>query len=147
MKTIIFSILIVSILGCNQKNTDDSQPMNAGYVADYNNKEKINALCERILQKGDTLAFNELQQIYEISEHSEELLFCSTVMAEKYNYARAYKANYYILYYHRDKTPNRTRFAFYNLIKAYELGYKDAGKTLIEKFPNGIPKSEEFWDK
>lgn len=147
MKELTFTVLMVLILGCNRKKSDieNSKPMNSGYVADYNNKKLINALCDRIIQKGDTVAFNELQQIYEISEHSEELLFISTVMAEKYSYWRAYEANYVILYYNRDKTQNRRRFAFYNLIRAYELGYKHAEKTLNEEFPNGIPKSNEYW--
>jgi hypothetical protein len=147
MKKVILAILIVSIFGCSQNKNDveDSLPMNAGYVYDYNNKEKINGLCERILQKGDTIAFAELETIYVISEHSEELLFISSVMAEKYNYWRAYHMNYDILYYHPDKTPNRRRFAFYNLIKAYELGDKQAGRKLKEVFPEGIPKSDKYW--
>jgi hypothetical protein len=147
-KGIITILSLLFLLACDRKNEiEDSLPMNAGYVIQYNDKEKINALCEKVLTKGDTLAFNELERIYFISEHSDELLYFSTVMSEKYNYARAFETNYRILYSHKDSVSNRRRLAIYNLLKLHESGKSNKSfKEKIEKtFPNGVPTSADFW--
>lgn len=139
-------ILFFIFCGCKENtNRYDDKPMNHSYVEDYNNKDKIDKLCKRVLTEGDTLAFRELKYIYLISEHSEEFLYFSTVMAEKYNYGPAFQTNYHIL-----KTSNQStqkKLAIYNLLKSYELGNKSDIERINEMFPNGIPKAVEYFDK
>lgn len=125
MKKNLILLIIIIILGCKEKRktiVKNSIPMNYSFVDDYNNKDKINNLCKKALIDGDTLAFKELKHIYMLSEHAEEFLYISTVMAEKYNHSPAYQMNYSILKIF--KQPIMQKFAIYNLIKAYELGNK-----------------------
>jgi len=145
MKKSLF-ILIFIFCGCKEKiNRHDNKPMNHSYVEDYNDKDKIDKLCKRVLLEGDTLAFRELKYIYLISEHSEEFLYFSTVMAEKYNYGSAFQTNYDILKLSNQST--QKKLAIYNLLKSYELGNKNDIERITEMFPNGIPKAVEYFDK
>lgn len=152
MKKILL-IFLVFLCACNNEkkslqeisNIHDAKPMNHTFVEDYNNNLKINELSKKVLIKGDTLAFRELKYIYMVSEHSEEFLYYSTVMAEKYNYGPAYQTNYDILKAFKQSTMQK--LALFNLVKSYELGNKNDLQKLKEIFPNGIPKSVEFWEK
>ena len=144
------SLLSIFVCACKKKNTfndrsnvNDTVPMNYSFVEDYNDKQKIDKLCEKILNEGDTIAYKDLKYIYMLSEHSDEFLYISTVMAEKYNYAPAYQTNYDIL--KPSKQSTLKKFAVYNLIKSCELGNESDVKELEKMFPKGIPKSEEFW--
>jgi hypothetical protein len=149
-----FLILIPFFLlcACKEKNTHgqknnvkDAIPMNHSFVNDYNNKSKIENLCKKILIEGDTIAFRELRYIYMVSEHSEEFLYFSTFMAEKYNYGPAFQTNYDILKDYKQSTMQR--LAIYNLVKSYELGNRNDIQELNELFPKGIPKSVEYWNR
>ncbi|MEX0597902.1 MAG: hypothetical protein WD512_15535, partial [Candidatus Paceibacterota bacterium] len=76
---------------------------------------------------------------------SEEFLYFSTVMAEKFNYGPAFQTNYHIL-----KTSNQStqkKLAIYNLLKSYELGNKNDIEIINEIFPNSIPKAVDYLDK
>ena len=138
-------ILIFIFCGCKENtNRNDNKPMNNSYVEDYNNKDKIDKLCKRVLIEGDTLAFRELKYIYLISEHSEEFLYFSTIMAEKYNYGPAFQTNYDNLKLSNQST--QKKLAIYNLLKSYELGNKNGLQRIKEIFPKGIPKAEEYLD-
>jgi hypothetical protein len=138
-------ILIFIFCGCKENtNRHDNKLMNNSYVEDYNNKDKIDKLCKRVLIEGDTLAFRELKYIYLISEHSEEFLYFSTIMAEKYNYGPAFQTNYDILKLSNQST--QKKLAIYNLLKSYELGNKNGLQRIKEIFPKGIPKAEEYLD-
>jgi len=150
MKKIYFSVLsILTLLACEKQKSEGiikGSPMNSRYVKLYNDKDKISQLHQRILQKGDTVAYMELKAIYDISEHYDELLYVSTVMAEKYNYREAYKTSYEILVRDADSTTNKKRLAYYNLLKAFELGDKRSAEELEQIFPKGIPKSNQYWE-
>jgi hypothetical protein len=151
MKKILF-IFLVFLYACNNEKKSlqeinkiqDAKPMNHTFVEDYNNQLKINQLSKKVLIEGDTLAFRELKYIYMVSEHSEEFLYYSTVMAEKYNYGPAYQTNYDILKAFKQSTMQK--LALFNLIKSYELGNKHDLQKLEEIFPKGIPKSVEYWE-
>ena len=144
MKKSLF-ILFFIFCGCKENSIrHEDKPMNHSYVEDYNNKDKIDKLCKRVLIEGDTLAFRELKYIYLISEHSEEFLYFSTIMAEKYNYGPAFQTNYDILKLSNQST--QKKLAIYNLLKSYELGNKNGLQRIKEIFPKGIPKAEEYLD-
>lgn len=144
MKKSLF-ILFFIFCGCKENsNSQEDKPMNNSYVEDYNNKDKIDKLCKRVLIEGDTLAFRELKYIYLISEHSEEFLYFSTIMAEKYNYGPAFQTNYDILKLSNQST--QKKLAIYNLLKSYELGNKNDLERIKEIFPKGIPKADEYLD-
>ena len=139
----IFFFFIFLLLACKGENSiDNAKPMNSGYVNDYNNKIKMNELHNRVILTGDTIAFRNLKHIYTISEHSEEFLYVSTVMSEKYNYGPAFQTNYQIL--KLNKNIALKRLAIYNLLKSYELGNKNNTKELNELFLKGIPKSTDY---
>jgi len=59
-------------------------------VVSMNNTRPINELKKLVLSKGDTVAYNELETAFMNEKYSEEYLLYSIVMADKYNYHRAY---------------------------------------------------------
>lgn len=143
----LFIPLVLILLACKEKDDlRNAVPMNYKFIEDYNNKIKIDSLSNRILMKGDTLAFIELRRIYILSEHSDEFLYFSTFMAEKYNYHLAYQTNYNILAPSRQSNILR-KLAVYNLIKSSELGNTHDQELLNKMFPRGFPKSADFLEK
>jgi TPR repeat protein len=62
-----------------------------------NDTRPIDELKDLVLLKGDTGAFEELAIAYLNEKYDEEFLIYSMVMANKYNYPRAYYYVYYCL--------------------------------------------------
>lgn len=143
MKKIIFLVFI--IYGCNSNDSEGLKPMNYSFAEKYSDTILVSNLSNKILINGDTIAFRELESIYMISEHSEEFLYFSTVMAEKHGFVPAYLTNYHIL--KNSKNTVFKKIAIFNLLKAYEMGDNKKIDFLNEKFPNGIPKSKEFMEQ
>lgn len=85
------TIASFSILCC--KNKKDEQPISSTidtYLNYFNDKERMDKLIKKIKEKGDTLAYNELKQIYSLSGHKEDYLHISLYMSNRYNYKQAY---------------------------------------------------------
>jgi len=84
MKPIYILILIVVCsISCQQKEKHIE-------VYSMNNTRPIKELKELVLLKGDTAAYDELAIAYLKDKYNEEYLLYSFVMANKYNYPRAY---------------------------------------------------------
>jgi hypothetical protein len=59
-------------------------------VITFNNTRPIEELKQLVLTKGDTVAYDELAIAFMDENFDEEYLIYSIVMADKYNYPRAY---------------------------------------------------------
>jgi len=66
-------------------------------VITMNQTRPINELKELVLTKGDTVAYDELDIAFMNQKYREEYLLYSIIMADKYNYPRAYFQVYYCL--------------------------------------------------
>lgn len=94
MKKVIYILLIITtLISCIQKE----DKIKSLEVISMNNTRPIDELKELVLSKGDTAAFNELEVAYLNEKNEEEYLLYSLVMANKYNYPRAYFQVYYCL--------------------------------------------------
>lgn len=150
-----FLLILITIIysSCtNQKQEVTEKPINESpsqsYFTKFNDEEKRKELVYKVSAEGDTLAYNELWDIYTYSGHSNEFLKISLVMADNFNFPQAYFDTYHLL-----KTDvidssnvNTNRMANYYLLKAHELKDINSESPLKERFSNGIiPKSEEYW--
>jgi len=81
---LLIIIIAVSSVSCQQKKDQHVK------VITMNNTRPINELKELVLLKGDTAAYDELATAYLTNKYNEEYLLYSFVMANKYNYPRAY---------------------------------------------------------
>ena len=84
MKPLYILLIAVSSISCQQKKQQQVE------VITMNNTRPINELKELVLLKGDTAAYDELATAYLTDKYNEEYLLYSLVMANKYNYPRAY---------------------------------------------------------
>lgn len=158
MKNInLIYLLILSIFSC-QKNTDNDlkkvqqNSIGANTFSTYNkqflDKKEIKKLITNIKEKGDTIAFIKLKEIYYNSGHKSEFLYYSLYMANTYNYKYAYYTNYSLLMNDIVTKENYLNnvYANYYLFKSHELGYKYALGTIEERFGTtlNIPKSSDY---
>jgi hypothetical protein len=85
---IIFFIFLV--ISCNKKNCNETTISNNS--VDYfreklHNKKLIDSLNYLVLNKGDTLAYNQLKGIHYIGEQKfTGFLYYALIMSNKYNY-------------------------------------------------------------
>lgn len=84
-------LLIVILFSCKSKKEHYIE------VSTYNDTRPINELKELVLTKGDTVAYDELGLAFDNENYPEEYLLYSFIMADKYNYSRAYFQVYYCL--------------------------------------------------
>jgi hypothetical protein len=147
MKKIICVVsVILFFVSCNKK----VEEINTGqkYLKDFNNSKKMEELSNKILNKGDTIAFWELYDIYAFSGHQKEFLWYTLRMATDYEYHGAYYEAYFIL--HTDLEIEKhvvvNKMANYYLLKSYELGNKGARRNIHLRFNQSeIPTSKEYW--
>lgn len=148
----LYTILFVPIiLFCSACNNSKEQPVtympSSRYLEAYRDESRMKNLRDRIINEGDTTAFNELEIICSISGHDRELLYYALRMAEDFNYPRAYYSVYFTM--GTDVIKNESIYKklpkFY-LLRAYELGYQDAVDDVEDMYPKGnIPTSQEYW--
>ncbi|MGE5436665.1 MAG: hypothetical protein ACM3O3_05505 [Syntrophothermus sp.] len=89
--TYILLLIAIVFVSCKQKRE------RAIEVITMNNTRPINELKELVLLKGDTVAYDELETAFMNEKYKEEYLIYSMIMANKYNYPRAYFQVYYCL--------------------------------------------------
>lgn len=108
--------------------TEQAISPSKSYLADFNNSKKVRELSGRIAEKENTLAYNELKEIYFFSSHSEDFLRNSLIMADNFDYSKAYFDMYFILKNDiiDSITIKTNKLANYYLLKAYEKGVEDA---------------------
>lgn len=152
MKKIIFIGVILLILSsCKEDKIDnDSNFVIKDYTKDVNcnNEEKL--ISDAIL-KGDTMAYMTVYSDYWREEKSEDLLYVSLIMANKYNYVGAYY-DLYAAFVHSnfgadiDKLDEKTKyFALYFLLKAKEKGDERALNEAKEFFKETKIPSSNFY--
>ena len=96
----IFLILIFLIVSCKK---EESFPMAYVSTNDHVRYES------HALEKGDTIAYNQLSMEYFDSPNEGEFLYTSLKMANKYNYGQAYDDAYMCLTDAYHKKIYRTR--------------------------------------
>ena len=85
-------VILLCSLSCKQKGKHYGER-----VITMNQTRPINELKELVLSKGDTTAYDELEIAFLNEKYKEEYLIYSIVMADRYNYHRAYFEVYYCL--------------------------------------------------
>lgn len=90
---LIYSLIFIVIISssCKQKRESPVQ------IITMNQTRPIEELKELVLLKGDTVAYDELAIAFIDEKYDEEFLIYSMIMANKYNYPRAYYNVYYCL--------------------------------------------------
>jgi hypothetical protein len=132
------------MLGCDKKSEPEILEPAKTHRDMYDDKLMMQSL-ERKLISGDTLAYNEYQLICSLSGHDKETLFYSLIVAEEFNYHRAYFNAYYTMTINTAelKSKHYNDLKMYYLLKAYELGNRDALDEINRLYPNAnILKSE-----
>lgn len=133
--SIIISLLFLQ-LSCKSK-TQETKVEDATSEMKTMAIEKMNTFKNKILNIGDTIAYNEVLSEYFITNRSNDVLYYSILMANKYKYPKASFDVYLIL------TNGLTReslnqnldsitfnFAFEYLTKSSKQGYEIATKEL-----------------
>lgn len=141
---IFISLVITS---CNQEKTEYQEVNSVKLFSDlYHNDSITRILTDKIINKGDTLAFIEMKNIYLISGHNKEFLYYAMYMASEYEYPEAYNTVYFIMHSDnpKDKDKYLNKLSNYYLLKAHESGYKNIDDLLDQRFPDGIPTSQEY---
>lgn len=157
MKISILIILSLLFFSCKDKIEKKTITKNESstvslYLGYFNDKNKVDSLMFKIVNKGDTLAYKDLSMIYALSGHRSDYLRVSLIMANKYQYAQAYYDVYNDLYRtnsyisgNKEETiedlnvlDNETRnLAFKYLEKAASKGHTKAKKSLLLYNSNG----------
>jgi len=139
-KIIYYFLLIICLISCIKKEK-------YLHVISMNNTRPINELKELVLSKGDTAAYDELHTAFMNEKHVEEYLLYSIVMANKYNYHRAYFQVYdcltSVFKYDVGEIDNETKaLAIKYLKKGVQLNDPESIKYLGDLYLEGkyVPK-------
>lgn len=146
-------ILICCFTSCEKRESKEKieegiSPAKS-YFEDFNNDKKIRELSAKIAEKGDTLAYNELKEIYFFSSHTRDFLRNSLLMANNFDYPEAYFDVYFIL---KDDLINGSnvksnKLANFYLLKSKEKGVQSAESIVKERFGglSTLPKANDYW--
>lgn len=129
MKKILVVLCLSFFVSC-KKNNYITKETNS----DFENKELINNLLNNALERGDTIAYQELFEDYIFAGHYEDF-FCTTIkMINRHeNFSQPYFDAYYLLTYGEFNFNSRKKLSYYFLIKAYEKGNQDAISVVLYK--------------
>lgn len=148
MKNILLYFIFFSLSACGDPKHDVVTTSASFYNAKYCDSKKVDSLKDKI-NLGDTVAYNELREIYSLSNNIEEFLLVSIRMAKRFEYDKAYFDAYICMIRENAKSPQKftVLLADYFLIRSYELGNKDAKSNIIERFGvnslKNLPSSKE----
>jgi hypothetical protein len=155
-KTLLKNIFYVAIgtltFSCNS-NTEKINSTATTTDTQILDKQLRNELLEKAINLGDTLSYDKAASMSFQNNDYSGFYFYSMMMANKYNYSRAYYDLYLIMgrkglkinnveMYSDDA--NSRKMANYFLIKSYELGLKEAFTDLKKTFDKNIPRSEDY---
>lgn len=150
MKYLLVIIAFYLLTGCDGKKIDVATNTSQYYHSIYCNASKMDSLKKKI-ERGDTVAYKELREVYTLSNNHEELLTFAIRMAEDYHYNDAYFDAYLSLIAGKSKKKQEFSIdlANYFLIRAYELGNKAAKENILYRFGDtalkNLPSSKEQW--
>ncbi|MDR6405879.1 MULTISPECIES: hypothetical protein [Chryseobacterium] len=176
MKNLLIITLLLSLSSCNKteekkdnknkkenielETISEDESLTSEYIPHVDNKfdfndKKLYENLKKAIYKGDTLAYKSAYKQYIINGRSKEFLYYAIIMAEKNNYAGAYKDISTILDFEVGD-PLVTEYKFssiygtYSLLKAYEMG-NAGGKASVEyvytQKGKPIPKSSSIYCK
>jgi len=156
IKHIMILLISCTLIFCTDKKEQKSvEIVKIGvpeYVKTNNNDKLTDSLVKLAIFKGDEKAYNELASNYILDANYEELLYYSTIMANKYNNP---EANFHIFLV-LSKSNNGKAFeeldirtknlALFHLVKSNELGYESAIFSINEIFDknNKVQKSNYY---
>lgn len=152
MKTYIYSIVILFLLlSCskgNEKESDDfaiSTPET--YIKKFQNTKLMDSLKHGVF-KGDTIAYEELKDIYYLSGYSKEFFFYSYYMAKNYKHIIAYDDCHFNLKHlsRENNDPVLDKMTEYFFLKVYENTPNRIESSVIKFYGDKtqIPKSDSI---
>lgn len=157
MRKILFVISFICLLACNKNDEKLSRDKEVGlteinthefYYKKFYDENRSKNLVKKVINEGDTIAFEELKEIYYNSENRREFLYYSLFMANVYNYNYAFYTCYSLLMTDIITEHNKVNniYANYYLLKSYELGYKEDLYSLEQRFDTlkKLPNSKEY---
>lgn len=137
MKNKIIFILSALLISCKEDNKiSKNQESDLVFSSRYQ-YSKIRDCLEVAVLKNDTLMYNKFYNESLINNYKKELLCYSIFMAEKNNYRTAYYNISYNLSFGEDEVfynIYKSKYGLYCLLKAYEMGDKQAKETVKYNF-------------
>jgi TPR repeat protein len=135
-RIVLLILVLIFSTSCKSKNERQIE------VITMNQTRPINELKKLVLTKGDTLAYDELEIAFLHEKYREEYLIYSIIMADKYNYPRAYFQVYHCLTSafenHNGVIDEATKkMALNYLQKGVDLGECQSTKKLGELYMTG----------
>ncbi|MEA9414172.1 hypothetical protein [Flavobacterium sp. PL02] len=120
---LIFFILLIIFAACKKENNVDeiveSENSASYFQKKLNNLVLMDSLSKRVTEYGDTIAYFEIQSIYNIAEQKRtSALYYALIMANKYNYNQAYYDVYEIL--NSTEIDNKTKEIANEYLKKYK---------------------------
>jgi|LSQX01.3.fsa_nt_gb hypothetical protein len=152
MKIKFFIIFLLLTFSCENRQYNSSDSIDR---FNSTNEEEMSMMKQKLaiaLNKGDFKLYNEASNFFLLRGLFPELYFYAFLMANKYNCPEAYYHLYLILTikikYNSIVFPANDKsirsYAYYYLLKSYELGF-DTTKIIVKDiFGDNIPESESF---
>jgi hypothetical protein len=146
--TIISSLLILILYSCNQREENTKSIVQEF----FKDPQRVYELEQNAIVDGDRIAYDEVFSKYLMDARASEILYISMVMANKWNYPKAYYDTYCILSTEClgstiSKINDKNReLAIFFLLRSSELGYATANldiQTIFGKI-NTKPKSKDY---
>lgn len=150
-------LLFISCIKEEQKNKQqkDVYKPDTSVAFNYLNFDdpKLGVELKKAIMENDTILYKKYYAIYSKSGHIKEFLYYAILMAEKNNYKTAYLHIAEAFDMRLDdplitKYKFESKFSSYNLLKAYEMGDKNAKQSVkyiyLEK-GKPIPKSSSIY--
>jgi len=140
---IIFAILVITVGLFTFYHINSDKQVLVESVS-MNNTRPIQELKKLVLSKGDTIAYKELRIAYfNVDYYEEEFLLYSIIMADKYNYPKAYYYVYKCLtsifeWHHYGKIDEKTKILALKYLKeGAELNDSESTNELSKLYFEG----------
>ncbi|RKS97853.1 hypothetical protein [Chryseobacterium defluvii] len=127
MKNILCLLTLFLLFNCNKYEEKNDRIKKVDTLAiDTNtldiNDQKSNDELNKMILSNDTIIYKKYRRKYMTSGHSKEFIYYAILMAEKNNYAEAYRDIADILDFALDDPlAYNSQYASYCLLKAYEM--------------------------
>ncbi len=161
LKVFLLMFLLIELLvfsGCKENKKQISQDKTKNSIVDtlsesdpLSDVENLYGKLDSIKYTGDTNSYNELSTAYFMANDLHALYYYSLLMANKYNYNRAYLDLYLALSEpftgegFEDLDSKTQKLALFYLLKSAELGNTNAKNVLEERFRDRqIPNSSKY---
>ncbi|UPQ80463.1 hypothetical protein M0M57_06390 [Flavobacterium azooxidireducens] len=144
IRIIIITTLFLLFTCCSKKKEIIEESLAENIESKlYNNSTYMDSLRKIVVNNGKPEDFEELYNICVSSVNTKEEFYFSTIMAQKYNYPKAY----YYMYIHTRYMESKEldKMAVYYLLKAYEGNCEESKDDIKTIFGNSkIPKAIDY---